>query len=333
MNVRLVGQFQLRSPLSHIGESISTTSYLVQEPILQQDGSIEEVFSYSGNAWRGQLRDLAATYMLERLGSPQLPTESFHLLFSGGRIGGEQIVDINRIRAYRRAVPLIALWGGGIGNMILPGKLRVSNAYPICHEAQPVLPPWMLESAQRVSYRGLTFEKSFSRKDDARDERLTQFLAGVSADVLTDGTQSDWFDALEGPAVKPRRRDDGPADQMRMTAELLIAGAALWSEIDLLDVNEVELGCLTSALHLFSRSPHIGGQASRGHGLADLAYEIVDLDTGERQPFLTVEGGSSLLAPRAHEAKTAYDKLLRDAYDAYLSQQGTGIVGLLGSVK
>jgi hypothetical protein len=49
--------------------------------------AIEEVFSYSGNAWRGQLRDLAASYMLDALGSPTLSLDAFHLLYSGGRIG------------------------------------------------------------------------------------------------------------------------------------------------------------------------------------------------------------------------------------------------------
>src|SRR5690554_3793112 len=125
MNKRLQGLFTLRSPLSHIGQTISTFTYLSEESLVQPDGSIEDVFCYSGNAWRGQLRDLATIYTLERLGSPELPLESFHLLFSGGRIGGQQEVDINRARDLRRKVPVLSLFGGSVGDQILPGKLRV----------------------------------------------------------------------------------------------------------------------------------------------------------------------------------------------------------------
>jgi hypothetical protein len=55
--------------------------------------AIEEVFSYSGNAWRGQLRDLAASYMLDALGSPTLSLDAFHLLSQGGQ-GVEQYCGV-----------------------------------------------------------------------------------------------------------------------------------------------------------------------------------------------------------------------------------------------
>ena len=103
-NYRIHGEFATLSPLSHIGETISTTTYLVEEPILQPSGEIEPVFVYNGNAFRGQCRDLAATYMLEKLGCA-VSLEAFHLLFSGGRIGGDQSVDIEQARMMRRAVP------------------------------------------------------------------------------------------------------------------------------------------------------------------------------------------------------------------------------------
>lgn len=81
---------------------------LNEEPILQPDGSLENVFVYNGNAWRGQLRDLAASDMLERL-DKRLPIESFHLLFSGGKLGGEMKVDVNLLKQARSSVPMLAL--------------------------------------------------------------------------------------------------------------------------------------------------------------------------------------------------------------------------------
>lgn len=324
MDLRLTGEFRVLSPLTHIGETISTTAYLVQEPILQPDGSIEEVFVYSGNAWRGQLRDLAAEYLLDRLGNPMLGTEAFHLLFSGGRIGGTQSTNIEHARRFRRALPILALFGGGIGSQILPGKMRVRNSYPVCEEAIPALPPDCREVAAGRSYRGMTFEKSFSRKDDAKDPRLeARLLAGAAQQASLPG-------GSEGG--KPARAErDGPADQMRMTVELLAAGAVLANAIDLLDVTEVEAGCLVSALHRFARSPHIGGQAGKGHGLVELDYELIDMDTGERQPFLAIAEGRARLMPPAEQALAAYDDYLRQVYDEFVLANRGEMVALLGA--
>ncbi len=86
--VRLDGFVRLKSPVSHIGEIISNTSYLVEDSVLQPDGTLEKVFCYSGNAWRGQIRDLMSSYMLDALGRPRLSLDAFHLLYSGGRMGG-----------------------------------------------------------------------------------------------------------------------------------------------------------------------------------------------------------------------------------------------------
>lgn len=322
MDVRLHGYFTTRSGLSHIGESLSTTSYLCQEPVLQPDGTLVEVFRYAGNAWRGQLRDLAATYLLHRLGDPTVSLDVFHLLFSGGRIGGEQGVNIARARAYRRTLPLIALWGGGVGNQILPGKLRVSNAYPVCREAIPVLLHTPDEEALGISYRVLTMEQSFSRKDDAKDDRLSGWL-------YQDPPALEQGSLLAAPET-PKHGGE-PASQMRMTAELLIAGVRLESHIDVLDGSEVELGCLVSALHGFARSPHIGGQANRGHGLVDLEYTLTDLQTGETRPFLAVTGGFLALATPAQAALDAYDRHLADLYAAYLDANQGEIRAMLGA--
>ena len=317
MDIRLTGTFRTLSPLSHIGESISTCSYLVQEPILQPDGSLEEVFCYSGNAWRGQLRDLCAGYMLDRLGNARVPLDMFHLLFSGGKIGGDQVVDIERVRTVRRAIPMLALFGGGIGNQIMPGKLRVANSYPVCREAMSVIPDKYHPQALPVSYRSLTFEKSFSRKDDTKDERLQPHIAAADHPLLA--------------APDKKKTADEVATQMRMTCELLIAGATLCTEIEALDVSEVELGCLVAALHRFSVSPHIGGQANKGHGRVAMDYRLLDLDSGETRDFVCISHGPAQLSQYAAAAKDRYDIYLKDQYDALLASQQTELRGLLGA--
>ncbi len=326
---RIHGLFTLRSPLSHIGESISTNTYLIQEPIIQPDGQLAEVFCYNGNAIRGMWRDAAAAYMLDRLGAEgdahaRVPLDLFHLLFTGGRIGGDQSIDIEQARRIRASVPMLSMWGGGVGNQIMAGKLRISNAYPLCLEAIPALPErWHIDAAQ-ATYTGMTFEKSFSRMDDTKREDLRLYLP-----------PAEGADLLDGPASgkKKAKRSGEVADQMRMTTELVAAGTRLYTEVDVIDATEVELGALVSAIHQWSRSPHIGGQANKGHGKVRLDYRIIDMDTGAEQDFIRVTGdGPCRLAAPAEAAKSAYDAHLRRLYDEMLAEHKDEIRSLIGAL-
>jgi len=312
---RLFGEFTTLSPLSHIGESISTITYLVEEPVLQLGGNIETVFSYNGNAWRGQLRDLAASYMLSKLGLT-VNLDAFHLLFSGGKIGGEQSIDLTYARTMRRVVPMVALFGGGVGNQIMPGKMRVGSSYPVCIEAMPVLRDEYHTRCMAVSYRQLTMEKSYTRMDDSKHPDLTNHVPDADIPLL------------EG---KKTKKKGDVSTQMRMTSELLIPGVTLVHEIDLLDVSEVELGVLVSALDSFSASPYIGGQCNRGHGKVAYQSKIVNMDTGDSHDFIKVTGdGPAKLSDMAQQAKDSYDAHLKAQYDAFLEQSQSEIAGLLG---
>lgn len=319
MNIRLPCLYLTRAPLSHIGDSHSTCTFLVEQPIIQSDGRIESVFSYSGNAVRGQLRDLSATYLLERLGNARVPITVFHLLFSGGAIGGEQKTDIAAARRLRETLPHLSIFGGGVGNQILAGKLRLSCLYPICAEAIPVLPDEFHDRARQIDYRGLTYQQSFSRKDDSKDVRLLPHLIPDIETLLLEGK-------------KTKKDDNEVATQMRMTSELLAPGVHLYGEIDCLDVSDIELGCLTAALHSFSRSPVLGGQGNKGHGRVSLDVRYLNLDTGATGDFMSIKAaGMPLLAESAEHAKDAYDQHLRAQYDALLANQQSEIRQLLSA--
>lgn len=313
-SIRLDGTFTLLSPLSHIGESISNTSYLVEDSVLQPDGTVEKVFAYSGNAWRGQLRDLMASYMLDALSRPQLSLDAFHLLYSGGKIGGPQTTDLAQARKVRGAIPMVSLLGGGIGNQILQGKLRVGTSYPLCQEAVPVLPSAFHDEASRIAYADCTMSKEYSRRDDTKIESTAQYLPAPDTD-----------------APKKGKKDGEQAAQMRIRSELVVPGVKLRTWITAIDVTEVELGALVSGLHAFSKAPFIGGQSSRGHGEVSLDYRITDLATGEVQDFIRVRDGKCLLSVTAEEAKAAYDQQLRDTYDGMLSANKPEIAGLLAA--
>jgi CRISPR type IV-associated protein Csf2 len=317
-NYRLFGEFTTLSPLSHIGESISTITYLVEEPILQPSGQIEPVFSYNGNAWRGQLRDLAAGYMLDKLGCT-VSLDAFHLLFSGGKIGGDQSINLSQARMMRRAVPMISVFGGGVGNQILPGKMRVGASYPVCIEAMPVLRERYYGDCLKTSYRQMTMEKSYSRMDDGKNPNLMQRINEQDALLLESGD-------------KKSKKDGEVSTQMRMTSELLIAGVKLVHEIDLIGVSEIELGVIASAIHAFSASPYIGGQCNRGHGKVSYASRIVNMDSGEDFGFIKIDGdGNAKLAQPAQSAKNAYDQHLLEQYNNFLQSAQSEIAGLLGA--
>lgn len=315
MNVLISGLFQTKAPLSHISESISTTTYLVEDRILQPDGqSVKSVFAYSGNAWRGHLRDLSAVALLMLLGAPRLRLPAFQLLFSGGSIGGEQKTDLAEARRLRRQLSNIALFGGGVGNQILSGKINVSSSYPLCREAIPALPEQYHEAASRVSYSDLTFQKSFSRCDDEKNVRFEGYLP--SADDLLAETPS--AKGKKAPAEKKEQ-----ATQQRLTAELLAVGVSLYSSIIAIDLNELELGCLLSALEMFSYCPMIGGQRGRGHGLVSLDYTFTDLDAGASEPLVTIPRcGAFQMSVRAQAAQSAYRHQVMAQREALLDGEG-----------
>ena len=313
-NYRIYGCFKTKSPLSHISESISTNSYLVQDPILQPDGEIEEVFAYNGNAWRGQLRDLSATYLLEKLGM-KVDLDAFHLLFSGGKIGGDQSIDIAKAKLMRKVVPHISIFGGGIGTQIMQGKLKVGSSYPLCVEALPVLHSQYYQQAKNISYADLTTEKSFTRFDDSKNFDLHDKVSLIDQPLLE---------------TKSKKKDGDVSTQMRMTSELLIAGVTLAHEIDLVSVDDIELGAFVSALVQFAQVPYIGGQSNKGHGRVDYVAQIVNTKTGEVQELFKMDGDIPKLSDVAQQAKDAYDDHLMKIYNAFLEQKESEIRGLLG---
>lgn len=293
MNIH--GVFTTQGPLSHIAEAQSTHSFLVQEPIVQDDGTVEEVFCYSGNAWRGQMRDLAATYLVERL-QATLTLDTFHLLFSGGKIGGEQSIDINQAKTMRNLLPMVGLFGGGVGNQIMQGKLKVGNSYIICQQSVPVLDIRHHPLAHKLDYADLTFEKSFTRFDDGKNLANQAFIDGESTEQKT---------------------------QMRVTSELVVAGAKLAHDVHLCQVNDIELGVWVSALYMFAQAPYIGGQSNKGHGRVNYECYLGD------DEFVTIIDGKFLLSDKAQQAKQAYDAQideLRTKLDDKAMQKQMGVL-------
>ncbi len=150
-NYVLEGEIIALTSISHIGETYGINAKLRREKIVQPDGSIEEVPIISGNAIRGILRDRGMLHMLRMLGYGvneadgtvkgfSLP--AFYFLFSGGSLtskAGEGL-DIDEARMWREKIPLVALFGGAMGNQIMQGNCKVGKAIPICKETAHIVP-------------------------------------------------------------------------------------------------------------------------------------------------------------------------------------------------
>jgi hypothetical protein len=284
------GIFTTRSPLSHISETISVGSLLNERPIIQENGDLVNVFCYNANAWRGQLRDNMALYLIEKTGIKELSTEIHNFLFSGGKIGGASKFKLDEVRKHYRLLSHFALFGGCLNNMMLPGKTSVIDALPICQEAITELPQPTHNKAVERTYRRMTIERSFVRMDDSKNMKLNSTLN-----------------------IDPEKEKE--IVQMRMSGELLNSGVDLHSCIILNDATDIEVGALCSGLMRFATYPFIGGQHNKGHGKVDLEYFIND------ELFFSVKD---------FDVKTGdyFDKCLK-AYDKHLLENKEEIRELL----
>lgn len=323
----------LLSPLSHIGESVGPDSYLATQSILDPFGRPIEVFTYSGNAIRGMLRDSGAKYFLDNLSGEdatvQVPLEVFYLLWSGGAIGGRQTIDIDQARKIRQAVPHLSIFGGGVGNQILPGKLNVGDALPLCSETQHLLPENVREPGG-VSWRAMTAERSYTRTDDAKDENKRIYLHDPESMPMLEGRQALLLadPDEEKKRQEKREKDQDRPQQMRYTVEVLQPGARLWSEIVFFDLLEIELGALTAAFADWAKRPVLGGKSNVGMGKVSLDATII-LHGEEPQNYITVNKDVALFGDVARDSKRAYDEYLRK-YQAYLAHNKEELVDLVG---
>lgn len=310
---RIETVYTLKAPLSHIGASESTETFLNTVSVRNGNKAVD-VFAYTGNAIRGAWRDAGARYLLERLGNMQIPKKTFHLLFTGGAISGDQNIDIEQSRTLRAVLPFISIFGGGVGNQILSGKWVQTFAYPVCAETSQIIPQnnkYIDYTALDISWRKLTDEISFSRKDDSKDKLGGKYIQSDNLMLTTD---------------KKSKKTEEPATQMRYTAEYLIPNTQLWHSLTI-TCNEVEMGALVASIHEWGKSPYLGGMGAKGFGLVDV--DITITEDGKTQDFITINGSKTLLSEPAQAAKDSYDEVLKSLYTQYLDGNKEQIEKLL----
>lgn len=235
-------KYKMLAPVSHIGETASTGSYF--QTVLTADGRVPVI---TGNSVRGQLRDSMAAHLLDNIGDGSLlgvkvSKDVFNILFSGGNINGAMKDDVEKAKNVRAHFPLVSLMGGGLGDMIMAGKLICSFAYPVCKETESITG---IESD--ISWHSLIDEMEFTRTDDGKNDRLAEYMQ----------------DAEEEKTAKA-------STQMRYSVQYMAAGTEFVQDFIFLDgVTDLELGAFYAGLRQWFKVPRLGGMAAKGFGLFD----------------------------------------------------------------
>lgn len=266
--------------VSHIGDTYGINAKLRREKIVTSDG-IEEIPIISGNSLRGILRDVGMLHMLRTLGYGideetgkvnGLSLAAFYFLFSGGALTKtpSRGIDIDEARRWRELIPLVALFGGAMGNQIMPGKLKVGKAIPICEETAHLLPEQFVDGAGGRTIWEMVQEEAYTRRDDEKNENLRQLIAPEVRGLLESSARENRDKKGTGQDVI---EETGQKQQMRYFVETLAAGTEFFWELTLDDVTPVEFDALAITLAEFSKAPHIGGKSGVGLGKVSIRFD------------------------------------------------------------
>ena len=265
--------------ISHIGNTFGINAKLRREKIVQQGGTVEEVPIISGNSIRGILRDKGMLHMLRMLGYgvneqsgkvDGLSLAAFYFLFSGGALErtGSRGLDIDEARRWREAIPLVALFGGAMGNQIMPGKLKVGKMIPLCKETAEIIPERFCDNL--VSIWDLCQEEAYTRRDDEKNENLRQLIAPEVRGLLETSARNK---RQKTGTDEDQVKETGQKQQMRYFIETLAAGTQFFWELSLDDVTPLEFEAFSVTLAEFGRSPYIGGKSGTGHGKIAVSFD------------------------------------------------------------
>lgn len=258
--------FQVVSPLAHGHDEKAGNVVLFrrQPQVDPWTGEQALVPIYTGNAVKGQWRDLLFARLLRLVGirpETDLSPRRAQELFSGGTIesgadGATAKLDVRR-RA-RTTVPAVDLLGGCIDQQILSGLLRVDDCTLVCRENAWKL--YRLLAPKDPSGEALTYEE-FARSLLPADEWT----------LLRLGVRQAHRDLPGGDlSVK-----DGGA-QMLYNTEAIKPGARFlhaFSLVGLSSVSSLAKSCMADLLQDFCDLALLGAKTSSGYGrVSTLGY-------------------------------------------------------------
>jgi CRISPR type IV-associated protein Csf2 len=269
----------LSSVVHNGGQSFGINSKLRREKFVQLDGSVEEVPVISGNSMRGLLRDRGMLHMVKSLGYgvntdtgevSGLSLPAFYFLFSGGSLTSDagRGLDIDRARYLQGLIPLVGVFGGAMGNQIMPGKVKIGKMLPIVAETKHLMPDRFAETSTSSVWNYLQ-EEMYTRKDDEKNEHMRQLIAPETRKLLADKAAAQ---KIKSEAGKPQD-DTGQHQQMMYYVESFAAGTPFYWKIVLDDVTDIEFEAFLTTLVEFSKKPYIGGKSAVGLGEVSVKFD------------------------------------------------------------
>ena len=227
------------------------------------DGRGESPIPYiNGNAIRGKLRRLLMLDFFLRLGiaPEELPPKLYHTFFTGGALESSDaasgIIDLEIRKKIKALFPVISLLGCALENQMIPGKLKIGHAFPVCLEYAPYLPNNLKEDERaKISVKTFTDESFNTRKDDLRAER----------------------------------EEDEQAVQMKIEFECFIPGTKFYHWMATEYVNDLEASCFGRFIEIFREAPFLGGKLSSGNGEVTFNYHSEFPGSGVYLEFLRNE--------------------------------------------
>jgi len=234
------------TPLAHGADQKAGNATLFRRMQVLTDEGVLLLPYYSGNALRGQVRDLLADHFLRSLGlradraAPVVSMWFFYALYSGGaleensdatkalkkELGDHGALRATGIRDFRAMLPALSLLGCALGNRAPAGRCQFGDLRPICYE-------W--GTGERPVAELMTWEY-LTRREDHEDHLVHH---GMIANT-----------------------------------EYLRAGAELEGGVDFDDATpEIERAALGRGLALLAEVGQLGAETRRGAGRVRIVYD------------------------------------------------------------
>lgn len=235
------GTISTLSPLAHNSDESLGVDTKFRRIQTIHDSKAIKVPVYSGNAFRGILRRLAAKQFCDLLdlGKESISDRLYYTFFTGGALqkgSSQDYIEVGKKREMREKIPFLSLFGTALQNQIIAGKLEIGLGIPCAKETEH-----MTGTPSELTIWEFLDEVFYVRKDDREDKQ-------------------------------DEKKKDDAAQQMKYTIEVLIPGVVMQHRIVANYCSPVELACLGHAMQAMTASGILGGKSGTGHGRVKYDY-------------------------------------------------------------
>lgn len=196
--------FMTLSSLAHGGDAKAGNATLFRRmQVLSDTGATLSLPFYSGNAFRGQMRDLLADDFLRALDikpsktKPPIALWFFHTLYAGGALeensdaskafgkllGANGAIKAEGIYQFRDTLPMISALGCSLGNRIIEGRTNFGDFRPECFE-------WSngdIKASELMTWEFLTRREDFEGHEDGENKSMIANTECLKAGVVLHG--------------------------------------------------------------------------------------------------------------------------------------------------